>query len=491
MPVKKFTIFKRLTLGYFAILLVVVALGIYATLRLNQLNQITRSITSVDGETIKIASRLKDAVLSQRGFEKKYLISKDKDFYSQFSETEKFIEGDLEQIGISEDNPEKEKLIADICELHSYYLSIVQEEVHLIETNRLYRHKGYQAEKDNLLNQITQKLEEIVEASKASVNRKIEMSGNIGARASKVAAIMTISAIIMAILIAFLNARTVSRPILLLIKGTRDIAKGKFNKSLTVSSPPEIEELADAFNLMCGRLKEIDDFRADLISNISHELRTPLAVIREAASLLIDSLSKGPVEKQRRLLGIIGEECERLINSVNRILDLSRMDAGIMDYHPEKYILHQLIERTVAKIRPIAERQGISLNINLDEKLPPANIDPGRLGQVLDNLLENALKFTPRGGKVVITTSLKNGNKSNHLCINNKKAIEVSVSDTGNGIPEESVKEIFDKFKKLHAGGTGLGLYIVRHIVNSYGGKIWVKSKPGKGSTFYFTVPVY
>jgi len=492
---RSFTIFKRLGLGYLAILLVVIVLGVYATLKLSQLNQITYSIGSIDNETIKLANRLRDVGLSLRGFEKKYIVSRDMDFYRQFSETEKYVEKDFERINILMDTTEKEKLIADVKELHSQYLSAVQEEVNLIKTGRDYPQEEYQDRKEELSNQITCKLEGITKTAKGDVNRKIETSREIGSRAFKVVTIITMVAVVMAILIAFFNARTINRPIYLLIKGTREIAKGRFDEHLTIPSPPEIKELADAFNLMCNRLKEIDEMKADIISHVSHELRTPLAVIREAVDLLLlDDASTVSMERKRKLLGIVEEECERLINSVNSILDLSRMDAGMTDYHIEKYILSPLIEGSALKIRTIAERKGINLEVDLDSSLPPANIDGGRIGQVLDNLLENALKFTPEGGRVLVAASLKDGKGSGsfHNHSKGKSFIEVSVSDTGCGIPRESSVEIFDKFKKLHSNGqgTGLGLYIARRIVNAHGGDIWVKSEQGKGSAFFFTLPV-
>ncbi len=492
---KKFTIFKRLGLGYLAILLVVTALGVYSTLKLGQLNQITRSISSIDGEIIRIAARLRDAALSQRGFEKKYFVSRDQDFHRQFLEAEKYIKKDLERISIlmdtTMDTTGKKRLIADVKEFHDQYLSIVQEEVRLIKSDKAYSLERYQKKKEDLADQIIHKLEEVIEIARADVDSKIELSGKIGSQASRVAAIITIASVIMAILIAFFNARTINRPILLLIKGTREIAKGKFEEHLTIPSPPEINELADAFNHMCDRLKEIDEMKADLISHISHELRTPLAVIREAVSLHLDCISTGSMERQRRLLGIIEEECERLINSVNKILNLSRMDAGMMDYHMEKCSLSPLIEMSASKIRPIAERKGITLEVNLAGSLPHAGIDGEKIGQALDNLLDNALKFTPEGGKVTIGASLKDGKTSEHFSNKEKRFIEVSVSDTGCGIPEENIQDIFDKFKKLHGKGTGLGLYIARQIVNAHGGDIWVKSEQKKGSVFSFTLPVF
>jgi len=488
---REFTIFKRLGFGYLVILLLVIALGVYSTLKLGQLNQITRSISSIDSETIRMANRLRDALFSQRGFEKKYFVSRDKDFHRQFLETEKYIEKDLEQISILMDTTEKERLITAVKEFHDQYFSIVQEEVRLTKSDRGYSRERYQKKKGGLADQIIHKIEEVIEIAKAAMDSKIEISGKIGSQALRVVAIITIAAVIMAILIAFFNARTINRPILLLIKGTREIAKGKFEEHLTIPSPPEIGELADAFNLMCDRLKEIDEMKADLVSHISHELRTPLAVIREAVSLHLDCISTGSMEKQRRLLGIIEEECERLINSVNKILNLSRMDAGMMDYHMERCSLSPLIEMSASKIRPIAERKGITLEANLDGSLPRVSIDSEKIGQVLDNLLDNALKFTPEDGKVSIGASLKNGKTSERFSNKEKRFIEVFVSDTGYGIPEENIHDIFNKFKKLHGKGTGLGLYIARQIVNTHGGDIWAKSEQKKGSTFSFTVPVF
>jgi two-component system sensor histidine kinase GlrK len=295
----------------------------------------------------------------------------------------------------------------------------------------------------------------------------------------------------MAILIAFFNARTINRPIVQLIKGTREIARGKFEKHLTIPSPPEINELAEAFNNMCDRLKEIDGMKADLISHISHEFKTPLAVIREAVDLNLESISIGSMEKQRRLLGIIEEECERLINSVNKILNLSRMDAGMMDYHMERSNLSHLIEMSISKIRPVAERKGISLELNLDDSLPHAKIDAEKIGQVLDNLMDNALKFTPEGGKVTVGASVSNKKAPELFSGKGKRFIEVFVSDTGSGIPQENLQEIFEKYKKLQGKGTGLGLYIARQIVAAHGGDIWVKNEEKKGSSFSFTAPVF
>jgi len=146
---------------------------------------------------------------------------------------------------------------------------------------------------------------------------------------------------------------------------------------------------------------------------------------------------------------------------------------------------------SITKIRPIADRKGISLELNLDGGLPHARIDAEKIGQVVEILLDNALKFTPEGGSLSVGAYIRSGKTSENYSGNEKGLIEVSVTDSGCGIPEEGIKYIFDKFKKYHGKGTGLGLYIARQIINAHGGEIWVKSKKEKGSAFFFTVPVY
>jgi two-component system sensor histidine kinase GlrK len=484
------TIFQRLALGYLAIFLIVFALGTYTILRLGQLNRITRSISSIDAETVRISNRLRNASLSQRGFEEKFVVSGDTDFFNQFSEIEKYIQEDVHKLSGLANTPEKKILIAKVEESHNKYVLAVKEEM---EAGGKYSQNEYQERKKDLVNKTTGSLEKLTGISRADIDEKIESSRKIGSRATRVTAILAITAIVMAILIALFNARTIDRPILTLIKGTRRISEGKFDNHLTIPSPPEIRELANAFNLMCDRLKKIDEMKADLISHVSHELRTPLTVIREAANMLSpDTVGESAIspEKHRRLLAIIREECEILIGSVNRILDLSRMNAGMIDYNIDKYSLCALIEKSVSKIGPLAEKKEINLDVKIDERLPLVNIDPEKMCQVLDNLLGNALKFTAKHGSVTITASLRNKETEGDLSDKGKGVVEVSVLDTGCGIAEENIPEIYDKFKMFSGKGTGLGLYIARQIVVAHGGNIWVKTEQGKGTTFSFTVPV-
>ena len=484
----KFTIFKRLVTGFLVILVVVVALGAYAALKFRELNQIIHSISSVDSETIRVTDYLRDSLFTQRKFEKKYVVSEDKDFFRQFIEIKKSIQKELGQLNIFAGSTENAERIVIIKKLYAQYILKVQEEADLINLKKEYSQKDFENSKEALIDELINQLDMLKKITEEAVNNKISMSKRIGSQALRVILVLSIISVILSILIALYNAQTIHRPILLLIRETKEIARGRFTKHLNISSPPEINELAMAFNHMCNRLKELDEMKAELVARVSHEFRTPLAVIREAVSLFMDSIDTASKEKQHKLFGIVQEECERLITSVNKVLNLAQMDAGIIDCHIEKYNLSQLIAICITKIRPIAIRKRISLEENIASNSLYAAIDADKIGQVFDNILGNALKFTPENGKISISVRRRQGNGERYSEDSSKEVIEVSISDTGPGIPEKNIHDIFDKFKKLHEGGTGLGLYIARQIINAHGGDIWVESNGKTGSTFFFTV---
>ena len=480
------TIYKRLTLGYVAIMVLIIFLGVYVTIKLNQLNRVARAVISVDSATIRVTENLSDALFSQEGFEKKYVISGDQDFYEKFREIQEYFSKDLEKLGNLVDTSKKKRLFGRVRKMYGHYLSLLNEEFGFITNGQDYSHEGFQKKKEKIVDEINRKLREIIQMARLDRDKKLEASSQISSRVLKVTTVTAAMVIVMGILISFFNTRSINNPMRLLQEKTKEISKGKFEEMPNISSPPEIKELVDAFNLMCERLKELDQMKADFISHVSHELRTPLTSIKGASSMLIEGIFLSMPEKQNKLLTIIQEECERLIESVNGILDLSCMEAKMMDYDFRECKLIPVIQETVLRFAPIALKNKIGLESNLPPDLSPVKIDEDRIRQVIENLLGNALKFTSQGGKVIVSAT-PGGNQ--------KAYVEVSVSDTGCGIPSADLKKIFDKFKRTNTGretavGTGLGLSIAKHIIAAHGGEIWVESEPGKGSTFFFTLPV-
>jgi two-component system, NtrC family, sensor histidine kinase GlrK len=482
----KFTLLKRLILGYATIILLIVFLGIYITLQLNKLNRFVREISAVDGSTIDLTESLSDTLFSQVGFEKKYLISQDQDFYQKFWDIMKQLTQDLERLRSLMITKEDKEVFLEVEQFYKNYVSLFMEEVRAMKKDPDYPRRKYQEGKEKLVDAINERLRKIMKIARSNRDAKIRESGQMSDRIIKITYITAGLAILISIIISVYNTRSINRPILLLQKRTKDIAKGKFDKIRDISSPPEIKELADDFNLMCERLEVLDDMKIDFISHVSHNLRTPLTAIKEATGMLIEGTYADNPAKQNELLTITEEECERLIDSVSRILDLSRMEAKMMDYQLIESDLLPVIQRSLLKLAPIAQRKNIDLELRPPQNLPIAKIDEERIGQLMENLIGNALKFSAEGGKVVLSVYVKNYGK---------QFIEVAVEDTGCGIPKENLERIFDKFKRIDSGrqtdrGTGLGLSIAKHIIADHGGKIWAQSKIGQGSTFFFTLPV-
>ncbi len=232
------------------------------------------------------------------------------------------------------------------------------------------------------------------------------------------------------------------------------------------------------------RLKELDRMKSDFVSNVSHELRTPLTAIKASVDNMLDGIT-GPLgEKQARYLTRIKSNTDRLARLINDLLDLSRIEAGKIDLKPTHLLLVTLTKEVAESLRPVAVEKLISLEVASPDIGMTAWADRDKVIQVLMNLISNAVKFTPQHGKVTLAIQ-KNGNEW----------VQISVSDTGPGILPKEANKIFAKFYQIaplgkeKTKGTGLGLAISKALVEMHGGKIWVESKVGRGSTFCFTLP--
>jgi two-component system sensor histidine kinase GlrK len=475
----KLTIFKRLVIGYLLIIILVSALGIYILFRLNHLDRTIQSMNTVDVAAIRLVKEIIQGFYSQISYEKKYTISRDSDFLKQFDEISDYLADRIAQLERIADAPEVKSLTLSLKHNQDRYLALFER----IKTNTA---EGRDlVKRDNVIASMEFAAHSIVELSDKSRDLKLQASGVISSQIIKAITITGIALIASMVLVSLILTRSINTPIKLLQEKTKVIAEGEFGRPLEIASPPEIKELAESFNVMCSRLQELDQVKIDYISHLSHELRTPLTAIKEALSMLMEGVYAADPEKQQDLFDIVKNECDRLIGSVNRILDLSRMEAGMAQFQFGFFDLPLLVRHIGAKLDPIAERKNIRFSLDIPENIPNVKMDEDKIGQVIENVLGNALKFTDVGGHISITLSENNINGT----------LEVTISDTGCGIPEENLQEIFDKFKRVDdrkkaVRGTGLGLAIARHIINAHGGSIGAESEPGNGSTFIFSLPL-
>lgn len=278
-------------------------------------------------------------------------------------------------------------------------------------------------------------------------------------------------------------AKSFTGPIELLTAAAAEIAEGKLDQQIEARSSDEIGRLAKQFNVMAARLHYITGNLKNFASNVSHELRTPLTSL----SLLVKSLKEYSMEAEQRreFLEDMDKELERLILLVNDLLELTRLEQ-MKESRQEPFSFTALIQEVLDQAAPRIERQEMRL---IADELPPDTLklvgSPLQVRQVLHNLLDNAIKYTSPGGWIRVSAEVP------------EKEVLVKVEDTGCGIPAKDLPHIFERFYRVdparsrQAGGTGLGLAIAREIVEAHGGRIWAESSPGKGSTFYFTLPRY
>lgn len=253
-----------------------------------------------------------------------------------------------------------------------------------------------------------------------------------------------------------------------------------FNQVMRVRIVEATRELGQAYR----ELKQLDDSKTEFLSLASHQLRTPLSAIKGYLSMVLEG-SYGQIKPETsEALKSVYESNERLINLVNDLLNVTRIEAGKLEYNPVETDLNELINSVVNELKITAEKKNLLLQYSI-KKLPKIFADPNKIRQVLINLIDNAIKYTPQG-EVTVKTSIRN-----------KKEVVVEVRDTGIGITPDKIKNLFEWFARgkgamrLEAGGFGLGLYIAKKIIEKANGKIWAESKgKNKGTTFIFSLPL-
>jgi signal transduction histidine kinase len=232
------------------------------------------------------------------------------------------------------------------------------------------------------------------------------------------------------------------------------------------------------------QLEAASQHKSEFLANMSHELRTPLNAVIGFSEVLLQRMFGALNDKQDEYLKDIYASGQHLLSLINDILDLSKIEAGRMELVPAPFHLPTALDNAVTLVKERAGRHGITLALDLDPRLGEVVGDERKVKQVLLNLLSNAVKFTPEGGRISLKAGLRDG------------AVEISVSDTGIGIAPEDQAAIFEEFRQVGSDetrkqeGTGLGLTLAKKFIELHGGRIWVESKLGTGSTFTFTLPV-
>jgi signal transduction histidine kinase len=289
-----------------------------------------------------------------------------------------------------------------------------------------------------------------------------------------------LGAFIISVFLAFLIARSIAKPLQSIAGAAEEIAGGNYDLKLPIATLDELRSLATSFSHMVQEVKASRQRERDFLANVSHELKTPLTSIQGFSQAILDGTAEEEAER-KHAASIIIEEAGRMARLVEELLELARFDAGQIEIARREVNLADVLEECAKRFAFQAEEAGIELEMDVPA-LPPVLGDEDRLTQVFTNLLDNAIKHTPSGGKVkVIAKGV------------NQKNVKVAVTDTGSGIPPEDLPRIFERFyqvDKSRAGsGVGLGLAIAKEIIEAHGGSISVESVVGLGTKFTVSLP--
>lgn len=285
---------------------------------------------------------------------------------------------------------------------------------------------------------------------------------------------------IMSLVLTIALSRRILGPVETLTAAAREMEKGDLSQRVQVRSKDEIGQLTHAFNAMADGLANVEQLRRNMVSDVAHELRTPLTNIRG----YLEAMRDGVAEPSPRLIGSLHEEALLLNRLIDDLQELALVEAGQLRLVSQRVSLSEIVDKATSAVELELIDKGLTLSTDVPADLPSVEVDPERIGQVIRNLLNNAMRHTPAGGTISITAAAA------------ESEILVEVRDTGVGIAPEHLPYIFERFfradhsRNRATGGAGLGLTIVKQLVKAHGGRIWAESTQGLGSVFTFALPI-
>ena len=459
---------QQLGLAVGALLIVVGSLVGWNLIVTRQLTEAHRSLVDSGIPSVRLEVGLLEGIGALRRIEGRYTILKDPAFLVIFRDRARAAADDLDRLEMLLGTPAERDLVASARISLAEYRQIVEEAAPPPPGS------------PHPVIELENTLERLYRTSGAELRRRQAALETMAARTRGLGMAALVAATLIGLGLAAFAVLRVARPLHQLRTATQAVAEREFSEPLSVAGPSEIRDLTGAFNRMAARLGEIDRLKDEFFTGISHDLRTPLAAIRWSADLLHGG-SLGPLNpKQLRLAETIQSSSRRLLALTGQIVELGRLRAGRLKLDLGPTDLRGVVGQAVEEVRPLAERGHLRLEVALPDDLPLVRGDADRLHQVVVNLLANAVRFTPPGGRVSVGAMLQGAE------------VAVHVVDTGVGIPGELLAKIFDPYEQAHhgRGGSGVGLTMVRGLVQAHGGRVWAESEEGRGSCFTFTLSV-
>jgi two-component system sensor histidine kinase GlrK len=369
---------------------------------------------------------------------------------------------------------------------------------------------SYSAMQDSLavlqsgLDALRLQTQRVGEASQAVMDDRLARSASAATIAERISWIAALGILFLSVVVSALLARSISEPLQRLTEGTRKVAQGQFDYRLDTTRDDEFAQVARSFNSMTQQLAALDRMKRDFVTGVSHDLKTPLTSMQETNSVLLDGVAGPLTDKQRTLLTLNQRSSERLSAMLAKLLNLSRLEAGL---EPDLQVADgaQLLRRAIDQVAGAGHERDLRIDLRVPQGRVLIECDHDRILQVLDNLLENAIKFSPSAGEVGVAMQIVDDRPSEIAPVrwalvrrqrSESSIAWITVTDQGPGVPDADKERVFERFFQTSSGravrerGVGLGLAICREVVAAHGGAIWITDNPaGRGSVMNVLLP--
>ncbi len=493
----------KLALGWGVLIVLFVGILAYDLSLVHRLARVNQGLSEIEFRAAALSLEQSRRLAALEEFARKLLVTRDPAYGERLTELARAFEeglGELRFLPLSAEEATEIERLADTW--HRLPLAGITDEAMRLE-------RGGEAERE-LAEALVASFAElraqsagVMSATQEAVARKVAAAARASGQASRLSWALVGLALAVSLAVLWLTIRSLNRPLRRLTEGIHEVSHGRFSYRPGRPRGDEFSRLEASFNEMVERLGELDEAKSRFLSHVSHELKTPLVATQETNKLLLEEIP-GPLnERQKRMLELNLQGSRRLAAMISKLLELSRLEAGGARYEFGRHDLVATARSAVDRFEALARERGLALRLVGPAGELAAACDRDRIIQVVDNLLENAIKFSPEGGEIEVRVARDGGEASARLAAAgrspaNGALVVVAVADRGPGVPDELKGRVFERFVQLeHRGrpaggegrGVGLGLAICREIVEAHEGAIWVEDREGPGSAFTFAVP--
>jgi two-component system sensor histidine kinase GlrK len=475
----KFTIYKKMLLGFGTIIALMIIANFYVLIQMHKVTTSTTETFTYDVRGIDIAKQMQAILYDEGPYAEKAAVLHDGEYYKVFNQQSKLFDEYADSLDLTQMYSDEKELVQRIRERHAWFKDATRRVTYGI--GRRSDPAFDEAARKDSLDALHADLARFIQMNEASVKTSMAVVGKRMTKSTNVAYVFSACTLLIAIGAALFITRTITKPIGALIQGADQIAQGKF-VPIEISTNDEMAQVAQALNEMSARLESTNKMKTEMMHQISHELRTPLQAMTSALNLLTDQRYGTLNTEQSRLTSFLREGINKITAFSHQFLDISKIESGAMKYTFTSADLLGILLPVIEEAKLIATRKNIAVIVKA-EPIPKVRADLEKIPQVYSNLLSNAIKYTPENGKIQIDIG------------RSRFGVRVSVTDSGIGIAPEDLPNVFTKFyqaknaDKASTRGTGVGLALVKALVEAHGGRVFAESVVGEGTRFTVELP--